>query len=54
MSVVDGENNAPLVYNEMIQQFTSVYDTPFKHKMNIDGDLYLIGDSRIYKFNEEQ
>jgi hypothetical protein len=42
-----------LVYNEIVQQFTSVYDITFKHRAEVGNKLLLMNDSVINKWNEK-
>jgi len=49
MNIVDG---GPIVYNESIQQFTSIYTAPFEHTAYSNDSLYLVKGGDIYKWNE--
>ena len=46
------ENNQSLVYNEYIQQFTSLYNSPFEFSSKLLDKLLLIKNRSIYKWNE--
>ena len=43
-----------LAYNEMIQQFTSLYDITFSNKAEIGDKLFLIDDYSIKEWNKEK
>lgn len=46
------ENNQSLVYNEYIQQFTSLYNSSFEFSSKLLDKLVLIKNRNIYKWNE--
>lgn len=43
-----------IVYNEQVQQFTSIYTFNPIHRAIIDGVLYLSPNARIYKWNQSE
>lgn len=43
----------PLVYNEMIQQFTGVYTRPFDHSARFSDSLILFDENKTYKWNKK-
>jgi hypothetical protein len=50
MSVV---GQYPLVYSENIQQFTSVYETPFDNKVYLPNKLLLTDNNSVFEWNVE-
>lgn len=44
--------NYPIVYSELIQQFTGVYGVDFKYKANLLDGLLLFGGTDVKKWNE--
>ncbi len=41
-----------LVYNEFVQQFTSVYQVWFDHALNIEGSVLFTRDTKMYEWNK--
>lgn len=46
--VKDGTADRCLVYNEVIQSFTSLYDLPFKYSIDISDKKYYIQNNKIF------
>ena len=46
--VKDGTADRCLVYNEVMQSFTSLYDLPFKHSIDISDKKYYIQNNKIF------
>lgn len=46
--VKDGIADRCLVYNEVVQSFTSLYDLPFKHSIDISDKKYYIQNNKIF------
>jgi len=47
--VKDNLEERCLVYSEIIQSFSGVYDTPFEDSIQLSNDLYFIKDNKISK-----
>lgn len=43
----------PIAYSELIQQFISVYTTPFEHAVTVNGSTYMFNDNKALKWNTE-
>ena len=48
----DVVDNNTLAYSEVTQQFTSVYDVLFKHKMYFNNRLVITDDNTLYEWNK--
>lgn len=48
MNVVEG---GPLVYSELINQFTSIYTIPFDYSVAVLGNTYVYSEDSFYKLN---
>lgn len=52
---VDNSDEKTLVYNEMIQQFTSVYNINFQFAANVEDKTFLFKkDNNVYLWNEQE
>jgi hypothetical protein len=45
-------NRYPIVYNEIVQQFTSAYTTPFEHSVVVNGKNYMFENNDVYEWNK--
>jgi len=52
---VDNSDEKTLAYNEMIQQFTSVYNINFQFAANVEDKTFLFKkDNNVYLWNEQE